>query len=271
MKKVLISLLCIFSIFILVGCGKKVEKEINLDLDKIKESLSKLETGEFNRVGVYNNLFNSEYFTKELVEIYDYDKDFKDVFGFTTNYMEEYSIGYNKETKEFFMVIKASNNKIKDEVSAFLKSNNIEDKVLASEYEGYLIYILAKDNNKVLDIIKKTSNPVFGMMSEVTKDNMKDILGLEANKTEEFLMMMPMMVVNSNTYIIVKPSAGEKENVKATIDKYMEKLEEQWKIYLPDQYQLVKNRKYEEYGEYLIYIVSSDNDKVLNEIKKHNK
>ena len=51
----------------------------------------------------------------------------------------------------------------------------------------------------------------------------------------------------------------------------MEKLEQQWQTYLPDQYELVKNRLEKEYGEYLIYIISTDNDLVFKEIKQHKK
>ena len=37
----------------------------------------------------------------------------------------------------------------------------------------------------------------------------------------------------------------------------MTNLEEQWSTYLPDQYELVKNRLEEKYGDYLIYIISN--------------
>lgn len=62
----------------------------------------------------------------------------------------------------------------------------------------------------------------------------------------------------------------KKDVVKEKLDTYMTNLEEQWKTYLPDQYELVKNRLVKEYGDYLIYIVSSDNEAVFNEIKANN-
>lgn len=269
MKKLLVSILCLLSVFTLIGCGKKEEKNVNLDLGKIKESLAKLTTGKFDRTGVSNNLYDTDYFDSELTEVFDYD--FKDTFDITPEYIEEYSIAYNNDTKQFYMIIKPSDDKVKEEITSFIKKYNLEDRVLESKHEGFLIYIVSNNNNKVLEIIKGTSSPVFGIMSEITTAEIKDTLELEANQVEEFLMMTPMMIVNSNTYIIVKPANGEKDNVKSSIDKYMEKLEEQWKTYLINQYQLVKNRKYVEYGDYLIYIVSSDNDLVLKEIKKYNK
>ena len=102
---------------------------------------------------------------------------------------------------------------------------------------------------------------------EVTKENVKDTLNIDPASLDEFLMETPMMIVQSNTYIIVRPASGKEQEVKDAINAYMKRLEEQWKTYLPDQYELVKNRKEEKLGDYLIYIVSSDNEKVFNTIK----
>jgi len=79
-------------------------------------------------------------------------------------------------------------------------------------------------------------------------------------------MQIPMMIINSNTYIVVKPAEGKKESVKKTIDNYMTNLENQWATYLPEQYELIKNRMEKEYGDYLIYIATTDNEKVYNAI-----
>ena len=49
----------------------------------------------------------------------------------------------------------------------------------------------------------------------------------------------------------------------------MKKLETQWETYLPDQYELVKNRKEVKIGDYLVYIVSNNNDLVFDTISKN--
>ena len=109
---------------------------------------------------------------------------------------------------------------------------------------------------------------VFGMMMEVTKDQIKDTLNVEEADVEEFLMKMPMMG-QASKYIIVKPVSGKEEVVKNAIDEYMANEETQWSMYLPDQYELVKNRKVEKIGDYLIYIVSTDNNSVFETIKNN--
>ena len=45
--------------------------------------------------------------------------------------------------------------------------------------------------------------------------------------------------------------------------------ENQWEHYIPEQYELVKNRKVEKIGDYLVYIVSTDNNLVFNTIQNN--
>ena len=68
---------------------------------------------------------------------------------------------------------------------------------------------------------------------------------------------------------IYKKGAIDKDtSLSSNINEgYMKKLEDQWSNYLPDQFELVEDRLVEEYNGYLIYIVSSDNEKALEVIK----
>ena len=67
--------------------------------------------------------------------------------------------------------------------------------------------------------------------------------------------------------MVVKPAEGKYETVRSGLDEYIKKQEELWNTYLPDQYELVKNRLVVEEGDYLIYIISEDNNSVLEAIK----
>ena len=46
---------------------------------------------------------------------------------------------------------------------------------------------------------KESKSPVFGVMMEVQKEEIKDILNIESTDVEEFLMKTPAMMVQSNT------------------------------------------------------------------------
>ena len=265
MKKALAIALTCASLLTFTGCGKE---NIQLDLSKVKEDLSVAKKDGFYLGGVSELASNTDYFEGTLEYVYDFD--YSEKLGLTKeNIKEESSLYYDENTKELLAVLAPADGKkedVKTEMNTFL--GNITDKEnKMEEYQGYLVYVVSKDNEKLLKAVKDVKEPIFGAMMEVTKENVKDTLNIYPASLDEFLMETPMMIVQSNTYIIVRPASGKEQEVKDAINAYMKRLEEQWKTYLPDQYELVKNRKEEKLGDYLIYIVSSDNEKVFNTIK----
>jgi len=267
MKK-LLSIVCLgLAMLSLTGCGNE---NVSLNLTNINKELEGLVGDEFYLQGV-TTIVECETckIFKDMEDVYAYD--FKKIFGLTDTNIEEYVVRYNKKTKDMYMVLKPAASKedaIKKEMDAYFKKSKAAN-MKEVTYEGYLIYVISSDNEKVVEQIKTSRSPIFGAMMEVTKDQVKDTLGIEPSSLDEFLMKSPMMIVNSNTYIIAKPAKGHEKEVEQALDTYMTKLEEQWKTYLPDQYELVRNRKVEKLGNYLIYIVSSDNDKVFQTMKNN--
>ena len=105
-------------------------------------------------------------------------------------------------------------------------------------------------------------------VAKITSKILEEALtGVKVDDVDEFLVKNSVMT-QASSYFILKPTEGKKDAVKDAMDKYMETLEENWKTYLPDQYELVKNRLEEEYGDYLVYIISTDNELVYKTIKK---
>jgi len=261
MKKIILGLVCVFTVLLFTGCGEK--DNVKLDLTKISSELDVLTTNEISIPSIYVEelgVFGT------LESIYEYD--FEEKFGLNKDLVSEYNVVYNEENKEVLAVFKPVEGKkeeVKTQVNAFMSSINAK----LEEVNGVLIYVASNDNDKVINEVKNTKTQVFGMMMEVSKDQIKDTLNIESTDVEEFLMKMPMMMVQSNTYIIVKPASGKEETVKNAIEDYMKKLEEQWSTYLPEQYELVKNRKVEKIGNYLVYIVSNNNDLVFNTINNN--
>ena len=271
MKKRIFIILSLFAIVLLTGCGK-----VDLDLDKVRESISTLKGEKIDASLVYGEVNMVEKY-QDLEYIYDFDFE---QYGFNLDEIEEYSFGYNKETKDFYIVFKAKTGKdktVKKSIESFVESlkkdekneevlNKLKDYKLET-IDGYIVAVSVKDNADLLKVIKNCKNPIFANMMEMPVESIEDVLGLKENQVEEFLMATPMMIVRSDTYIIVKPSEGNKKAVKEKIDEYMYALEKQWETYLPEQYELVKNRLEKELGDYLIYVVSIDNDLVYKTIK----
>lgn len=271
MKKGIFIILSLFAIVLLTGCGN-----VDLDLEKVKESLSELKEDKIDSSLVYGEV--SMYEDYQNLE-YIYESDYEQ-YGFKVDDLDAYSFGYNKDTKDFYVVFKAKDGKdksVKKSVEAFVESLKKDEKnedVLnklkkykLETIDGYIVAVSVKDNADLLKIIKNSKNPIFANVMEMPIESIEDVLGIKEDQVEEFLMATPMMIVRSDTYIIVKPSEGNKNKVKEKIDEYMDSLEEQWKTYLPEQYELVKNRLEKELGDYLIYIVSIDNDLAYKTIK----
>ena len=105
---------------------------------------------------------------------------------------------------------------------------------------------------------------------DITIDVLSSVYGINTQNVENVIGKMPMMNVQASMYLLIQAKDGTAETVKSELDQYATKYEEQWSTYLPEQYELVKNRLEKEYGDYLIYIVSSNNDLVFETIKANN-
>ncbi|WP_461613641.1 DUF4358 domain-containing protein [Clostridium sp. Marseille-QA1073] len=72
-----------------------------------------------------------------------------------------------------------------------------------------------------------------------------------------------MMNVKSNELAIIKVKDSSKvEDIKKSVEKRGEDLDKQWSSYLPDQYELVKNRKIKSIGNYVILIIDKEADQI---------
>ena len=93
-------------------------------------------------------------------------------------------------------------------------------------------------------------------------------LGINKDLVSEHLVGLPSFIISASQYVIIKPVSGKTKEVKDLMTKYMESVQEQWDTYLPAQAELVRNRLETQHGDYLIYIISQDNEQVINTIKK---
>ncbi len=61
-------------------------------------------------------------------------------------------------------------------------------------------------------------------LMDIPSDILESTFGVEAAWVEEFAAGMPMMITNVDTYIIVKPTEGNTENVLTALESYYEYL-----------------------------------------------
>ncbi|MEG1597419.1 MAG: DUF4358 domain-containing protein [Bacilli bacterium] len=262
-RKVFSLVMMLFLVMVITGCGNK-----NLDLKKIEKNVEELTGDKIDVPTAYSQIDNKFTYFAEMPDIYDLDK-----LGLKNEYLKNYIIKVT-DKKEFVIVLKPVKGKkdtVEKAVNKYIKSLSLDSKFTKEEKDGVLIYLNTKNNKDILNIIYKAKSPVFSKLIPTNDEMLKNNFLIKKGMVDEYLIQTPMVIVSSNMYAIIKPSKGNEEKVKEAMDNYFAKLEEQWKTYLVDQYELVTNRKETKVGKYLVYIISNDNDKVLNEIKKNTK
>lgn len=129
------------------------------------------------------------------------------------------------------------------------------------------------DLNKIkvdLENLTYEEEPMFKNANYYTLDSIaaKYDVDLDFDNIDEYLINIPISGEKANMYIIVSASTSKKE-LKADMDELLSKIEAAWgNGYKPEEEAKIDNRLEREYGNYLIYIISDDNDLVYNKIKE---
>ena len=102
---------------------------------------------------------------------------------------------------------------------------------------------------------------------DVTVETLETVLQITADEVDEVIGKMPMINVQASMYIVIKAKDGAVESVKTKVENYGTAYEEQWATYLPEQYELVKQRKIGVKGNY-VYLIISENASDLEALIK---
>ena len=102
---------------------------------------------------------------------------------------------------------------------------------------------------------------------DVTVETLETVLQITADEVDEVIGKMLMMNVQASMYIVIKAKDGAVESVKTKVENYGTAYEEQWATYLPEQYELVKQRKIGVKGNY-VYLIISENASDLEALIK---
>lgn len=248
-------------------------KAVPINIEAIPDKIDHLEIVSFNINDVDNIVEASSNEYSKLVSYYEYH--FENMFHLPPSYVDEYSLKYNDSNKQVLFVIKASDgnqDNVKNIFDSFLKENNVKNYDYL-EYQGYQIYINAgseENNTKVKSRIMQSKKEIFSYLKKLSKDEIDQTFKIAPSLYKEELVKTAM-VIKSDTcqYVIFKPTDDEsKEEIKQRMNDYYESLEIKWSNNINNK-NLVKNRLFEEYQGYLIYIVSFDNKLVMDLIKSN--
>jgi len=137
-----------------------------------------------------------------------------------------------------------------EEVSLDLEKVEIE--VNSLEYEG--------DGEKSLLFVKN---------KKMDNEKLQDKYGMNTVIFEEILVSTSENLDTASMYAIFLPKEGKEEECEKEINSFFEKYDQAWIMgYFPEEEKLVENREFEQYGNYHIYVISKDNEQVIEKIKK---
>lgn len=142
---------------------------------------------------------------------------------------------------------------------------------------GVGIYFLLNNNKeetKTIDIDTASqtlaNSAPFNEMSttDITTELLGSLYGINTDNVEKVSGKMPMMNVQASMYVLIQAKDGTVDTVKTELDNYAKQYEEQWSTYLPEQYELVKNRKVGTVGNTVYMIIAENAETLEQEITK---
>ena len=130
-------------------------------------------------------------------------------------------------------------------------------------------FLLVGCGKKELDLeavkTKLADSEVYGELKSLSSDTINNLYGIDSSLAEEFLYQESVDSNNADLYLIVKV---KDEKIKQQISDRLDHLETLCEMYNVKNAQKVRDRLETTYGDYHIYIISDNNEKVLKEIKK---
>ena len=85
----------------------------------------------------------------------------------------------------------------------------------------------------------------------------------------EVIGKMPMMNIQASMYLVIKAKDGMVDSVKEKVDEYAKTQENIWSTYLPEQYDLVLQRKTGVVGNY-VYLIIGENAEEMEKLLINN-
>ena len=273
MKKLLI----LVTTFLFIGC---MNNEKSLNLENVSKDIDNLEVNEINLTSAVNEIEATDSYDKMEYVLED---DLKNM-GITLDNIDKYVIRKSTDESEktgLYMIIKPKEDRIdvvKEEINNYLtkktneeldeKDKKLYEERIEKEYDGYLIYIIGEDNKNILNIILDNKEKIFTKLVSIKDEDIKKEIGINSSDIEESLIKLSGDLESANMYMIIKCDKNKLEDLDDSIDEYLDNLEEKWKDN-NEQYELVKNHLKTKLDNYIILIISNDNERVLKTIKEN--
>ena len=122
-----------------------------------------------------------------------------------------------------------------------------------------------KDN---LAVIKVESTEPFNNEESVNDLDLIEGYGIDVTLLDEYVIYISSSVEDPSMYMVLKPASDKKSVVKYQVEDMFDRYLSAYMGYYPEAATIIEDKMEKEYNDYLIYIVSLDNQKVYEEILK---
>lgn len=102
---------------------------------------------------------------------------------------------------------------------------------------------------------------------DITTEELENYYQVNIENVEKVVGKMPMMNIHASMYLLVEAKEGKVNDVKAQVETFGNNYEEQWSRYLPQQYDLVSNRKIGVVGNCVYLVIAEDAEEIVKLIK----
>ncbi len=119
----------------------------------------------------------------------------------------------------------------------------------------------------ITSVYNDKMNGADNWLTDTDQTALAQTYGMNFDNIEEFYGKVPMMNVHSTAVIGAKAKPGKASEVKKELEKYHTQTGKNFETYLPDQYEITKNAKYVEKGDYVFLVMSENVDDVYNAIQ----
>lgn len=114
----------------------------------------------------------------------------------------------------------------------------------------------------IKDTVESVYNDLMGgednWLSEAEQNTMETAYDMDFSNIEEFYGRIPGTNVHATSVIVARAADGKTEEVKKELLKYQAAVEGNFKQYLPDQYELTRNYRIVESGNYVALVMAEN-------------
>ena len=136
---------------------------------------------------------------------------------------------------------------------------------------GLAIFLAGCNKSASTLDMKKASTSLdekYQNMALMSDKELEGIYNQDTTLMEEYIIKSSENQ-NGNFYALIKVKPENKEKVKNNMDEMFSILENQSSLYSPEAVNLIKNKLVTSVGDYLIYIVSENNEEMYNVVKEY--